>query len=431
MAVHVAAGHIHFSLAVDGVVAGREGIEAAARDGDLPLGLHGFSLCAAGRYAAAAHQQVAPVHVGSAAAFLVANLDGLDRHAVAFLAGRGDGKGSAAYVAVVEAAVLCIVSVVTGTDAFAAGAGIHDGHGAARHAKVVVGLDAGRAGIFAVLAVVGHPAAYVDGSGAALHQHEAVGGDALFHGCLGGNVEGSAAQPHVVVGFDAVTGLVAGGDGDGRSVLDVKVVVGGDAALAGGVRGCHCKAAASAHKELPFREQHGFHVFFAGFIGGLCGIGERVGAVNHHVALLLSLVVDGSAGGVRDGHAVQHQGLAVARVTLEETVGGAALEDTIPFSSPVTAAPPSSENTMVMVRSNAVSSVLSLSSSVLGTGAIFSPASASMILSLLHPHASTVGMRSQTANLFIVESFFAGRMTKTRPGMVPGQVFQRTCGFSQ
>ena len=218
-----------------------------------------------------------------------------------------------------------VVVVAARPDALAAVAGVLEGKGAARHREVVVGLDAGGAGVFGILVVVGHAAGGSHQVRSAFDQHIFVGGDALGH--VGGDRDHERAvrKLDIVLALEAVAGTGARVQLDGRIVHQADVVVGGDAGLALRVPGIDGKQAVAAEDELAFAEEHGLVVLVILLdIGGGRTVGERVRAFHHDIRAFLALVVDGGAVGIGNADAVQDDGLFLGAVHLEEAVFGRA-----------------------------------------------------------------------------------------------------------
>ena len=207
-------------------------------------------------------------------------------------------------------------------DALAAVAGILDGERAAGHCKVVVGFHAGRAGILGIFFIIGHAAAHRNHVRAAFHQDVIVGADALFHGSGRGYDQRAIRKLDIVFSFEAVSGIAAGIDFDGRVVHQADIVVRSDAGFALGVQRIDGQQAAAAENQLRLAEQDGLLVLVSFFcIGGRSAVGKGVGTLDHDERAFLVLVVERRAVRVGDTYPVQDNGLFLGPIHLEETIG--------------------------------------------------------------------------------------------------------------
>ena len=79
---------------------------------------------------------------------------------------------------------------------------------------------------------------------------------------------------------------------------------------------------------MSFTKKAGLHVLTVGSIAVLCSICEVIfrTVVEDNEGALLALVVDGSAIGIRNADAIEHDGLFLRRVKLEETICGLACQ---------------------------------------------------------------------------------------------------------
>ena len=212
-------------------------------------------------------------------------------------------------------------NLVVAVDALASDAGGLDVQFAAVDGDEAVGLDARAGGVVALVGVVFVAAAGEDGGAPAVDAHFAVGGDALVGGSRDVDVDHAARDDDGVVASDAVAG--GGIDEDVGLGQGAHVVVAADAGLAVGV---DLKIARAAEDELAFAEEAGLHVLVIGRVGVVCAICEKVfrAVVEDDEGALLALVVDGRTVGVGDADTVEHDGLFLRGVELEEAVGGGA-----------------------------------------------------------------------------------------------------------